>query len=953
MERASERPADAPLRSPRFKMGHRQTPSNVVASPPPSSQESPQLPSRPSRDSAQLRLQTRDTGKPAEPVAASPGRSSASASPPSSRLKKSPVSGAAYVLARDSYEAESANHISVARGDRILLVRQAGDWCVGRTDFGEEGLFPAALVAAADDGAAGKKPGEGKKKVSLKEKMAETLRSTANSAKSTAQALSKSAKESGAKVMQKGKGIIAARNQSGGMLVAKAADSGLRENQSSAYHVLHDEMLKDRPELQDFFRVLLQCVVRPAIVASVQRRRDLAVTNPVAVTVGSGEEMMLQKNASIDVQWKTFSHLMKSFGIADVVDSNAGWKPERNSEFAGAVDKFVESFFLLRELGSTSSQVCEEAEIVHALLHAHLPKGHVLRLEKDVSEGRSEDKVLVILCMLVLRRGGLTSESVFRSGGHEEAAGALLEAIESNDEAAIEAAECDVAAALLLQLLSPAMLPPIEECIKASDWSKAENALLSCLLTSPLATLVFLSAFFRLFRHADIVAVLVETLFRDCAQEQIQPLQDFVALMLQHMPLHFVGEGAVGFHVLVTSRTTKKQARGVIVAYEKEKDRYVARLGNGQDVAVRNGTDAIEWLHWGNLPSPQLLREAHLAPLLVEDGYSHAQPLRCLLKYYDSHPTGSLAFEDKLLTDEAFVTGLIQFLDSDKSKKHCLLGTVKAIVEVFSYRSLEAEFLQRVVGHFVREEVSETESLGTLFRGSSPASRVISAFIDVVGHAMLHSCLANAMCELVSADADRLVDKESMDLQSSQKSVTMETAEEEVPYDFIARHAALFMNAIVESKSDLPLAVRSCCGLVADIVAAKFPDEEEFARRLAVGNVLFLRFFVPAIMSPVDSGLLPGGSTLTPSVQSHLKLITAAIQCIANQTTFSASKPSAALNELFIEPERERTNSFLQQVCTVEEGENVSSAPVTQSVYEHSLFTVLLTSYLLKPDSLE
>jgi hypothetical protein len=65
------------------------------------------------------------------------------------------------------------------------------------------------------------------------------------------------------------------------------------------------------------------------------------------------------------------------------------------------------------------------------------------------------------------------------------------------------------------------------------------------------------------------------------------------------------------------------------------------------------------------------------------------------------------------------------------------------------------------------QEVVDTESLGTLFRGSSAASRLISAFVSVVGQALLKSCLSNALGDLVMADSERLIDKESLDTQQS------------------------------------------------------------------------------------------------------------------------------------------------------------------------------------------
>lgn len=115
--------------------------------------------------------------------------------------------------------------------------------------------------------------------------------------------------------------------------------------------------------------------------------------------------------------------------------------------------------------------------------------------------------------------------------------------------------------------------------------------------------------------------------------------------------------------------------------------------------------------------------------------------------------------------------------------------------------------------HFVRLELNDTQSLGTLFRGSSVASKCLSAFVNVVAGHVLKPTLANALGEvrggfsflfsllvltsfsspsikkLVVAESERQIDKESAARNSNTGSsgAEEEAAEEEVSFEFVAQ----------------------------------------------------------------------------------------------------------------------------------------------------------------------
>jgi hypothetical protein len=412
---------DSPQRSPRFKLGSRSSPTASGSGPLHSSaeharQSSVELQRKPASEHHHRQPSVDLQGKP------SSGTSLSGPLPPKVPLSpnksgslsesKKGVKSGTFVVARESYEGNSSDYISVARGDRLQILQQKGDVIVARTDLGEEGMLPASVCEQTDTPHV-----PTKKKATLKEKMAETLRSTANTAKSTAQLLSKS----GAKAIQKGKGIIAARNSP---LLASSAKKEERGSELSAHTALHDDVLKDCNELMAFFDVLLNCVVRPRIALALAARRERALTQPLEVVLGGRRGKLQCDNVSEKVQWATFRHAMKSFGIEDVVESNAGWSDERRQEFGCEMKKFVVSLCLLKDLGGMSSQISDRAELLHALLFAHLPRGSSLRCD-DEEKGKANE--VILLAMLVLQLGGVKQQGIFETRAEEEQIAEILE----------------------------------------------------------------------------------------------------------------------------------------------------------------------------------------------------------------------------------------------------------------------------------------------------------------------------------------------------------------------------------------------------------------------------------------------------------------------------------------------------------------------------------------------
>ncbi len=278
---------------------------------------------------------------------------------------------------------------------------------------------------------------------------------------------------------------------------------------------------------------------------------------------------------------------------------------------------------------------------------------------------------LVLLGLLCLHGGAVGNPGVFEEVHLVDQAqiDELLEAIDCENEEFLLSIDCSVVAAAFVKSIQGVFLSA-EECVRgAQDWSKAEEAMIG-FSGERLNNLVFLAAFFRMFRSSffDVMSVVF-----GAEHPQIQAIQDFFALFVRHMPPHGIGESAAGWNVLVTSKNSRKQAKGVVLSVDKtDKIRYLIKLSNGQQVLVKS--ENMEWLTWGPLEDEiPLLKEAFLIPWIVSNNSGMAHPLTLMLQYYDGQQP--LELEQKLLEDSSAV---IAFIDSvENAKKQCLVQVLK------------------------------------------------------------------------------------------------------------------------------------------------------------------------------------------------------------------------------------------------------------------------------------
>eukprot|EP01113_Clastostelium_recurvatum_P035093 TRINITY_DN4847_c0_g1_i1.p1 TRINITY_DN4847_c0_g1~~TRINITY_DN4847_c0_g1_i1.p1 ORF type:complete len:1286 (-),score=274.34 TRINITY_DN4847_c0_g1_i1:33-3890(-) len=230
-----------------------------------------------------------------------------------------------------------------------------------------------------------------------------------------------------------------------------------------------------------------------------------------------------------------------------------------------------------------------------------------------------------------------------------------------------------------------------------------------------------------------------------------------------------------------------------------------------------------------------------------------------------------------------------------------------------------------LVKYVVEEEVRCTPSPNTLFRGNSLATKILTHYARAVGSPYMFSTLREPisrvtyMRESCEMDPNKL--SEGEDLQTNTNHLCSVTS--------------LFLTSITDSLAQAPVEIRDLCACLRETVSAKFPGNAALA---GVSGFLFLRFFVPNIVSPppehydLREAAAPCRRTLT--------LVSKVIQTIANLQEFGAKeafmtpmngyvRENTGIIEGFLDKISQRRPSLLQQ--PTEQSSNNSSSSTTMA----------------------
>ncbi|XP_066552238.1 neurofibromin isoform X3 [Amia ocellicauda] len=256
----------------------------------------------------------------------------------------------------------------------------------------------------------------------------------------------------------------------------------------------------------------------------------------------------------------------------------------------------------------------------------------------------------------------------------------------------------------------------------------------------------------------------------------------------------------------------------------------------------------------------------------------------------------------------------------------------RVLVTLFDSRHL----LYQLLWNMFSKEVELADSMQTLFRGNSLASKIMTFCFKVYGATYLQKLLDPLLRGVITTpewqqisfevDPTRLEQTES--LEENQRNLLQMTER--------------FFLAIINSSSEFPPQLRSVCHCLyqatchsllnkatvkekkeskKSVVSQRFPQNSIGA----VGSAMFLRFINPAIVSPYEAGILD--KKPPPRIERGLKLMSKILQSIANHVLFTKEEHMRPFND-FVKSNFDAARRFFLDIA--------SDCPASDSV-NHSL----------------
>ncbi|XP_028855597.1 neurofibromin isoform X3 [Denticeps clupeoides] len=235
----------------------------------------------------------------------------------------------------------------------------------------------------------------------------------------------------------------------------------------------------------------------------------------------------------------------------------------------------------------------------------------------------------------------------------------------------------------------------------------------------------------------------------------------------------------------------------------------------------------------------------------------------------------------------------------------------RVLVTLFDSRHL----LYQLLWNMFSKEVELADSMQTLFRGNSLASKIMTFCFKVYGAAYLQKLLEPLLRGVITTP-------EWQQISFEVDPTRLETGEnlEENQRNLLQITDRFFL-AIINSSSEFPPQLRSVCHCLYQVVSQRFPQNSIGA----VGSAMFLRFINPAIVSPYEAGILD--KKPPPRIERGLKLMSKILQSIANHVLFTKEEHMRPFND-FVKSNFDAARRFFLDIA--------SDSPPSDSV-NHSL----------------
>ncbi|XP_028396464.1 ras GTPase-activating protein 4-like isoform X2 [Dendronephthya gigantea] len=238
----------------------------------------------------------------------------------------------------------------------------------------------------------------------------------------------------------------------------------------------------------------------------------------------------------------------------------------------------------------------------------------------------------------------------------------------------------------------------------------------------------------------------------------------------------------------------------------------------------------------------------------------------------------------------------------------------RALVKLYLHQGMIVKCLDALTMF----EVVNTETLNTLFRGNSLATKAVDEFMKVIGIPYLLDTLKPIIdkiykekryCEIDPNKIDRTIPRRLSIFQMDDSSIQVKSVA------YLKSYLTSILNSILQSTERCPYVMKQVFCNLYNTAVQRFTDNEESGKYLAVSSFLFLRFFVPAVLSPKLFGVAEHHPEQV--VSRTLTLLAKVLQSIGNFNPGIVKEPWMLPFSDFIKEYALKLKNFIDELVSI------------------------------------
>eukprot|EP00457_Paulinella_chromatophora_P001965 gb/GEZN01001968.1/.p1 GENE.gb/GEZN01001968.1/~~gb/GEZN01001968.1/.p1 ORF type:complete len:792 (+),score=101.82 gb/GEZN01001968.1/:156-2531(+) len=272
------------------------------------------------------------------------------------------------------------------------------------------------------------------------------------------------------------------------------------------------------------------------------------------------------------------------------------------------------------------------------------------------------------------------------------------------------------------------------------------------------------------------------------------------------------------------------------------------------------------------------------------------------------------------------------------------------------YDSREERLLLQMFRIMIKDELGVSTEKGSLMRANTAVTQMLSAYARRgQGLTALKNILGDPLRNLVKQSSLNLeikprsvytqlisdyetdtgkvsdMDKNIDDIKASEHPEVQKIVAERK--ELLLNEALTILRRILENAYEIPYGMRWVCKQLSDIAQKRFPDISAAQTTSLMGGYIYLRFFNPAIVNPVDFV----NEKPSKKCKRNLVLIAKTLQTLSNGQLFGQKEMYMQCLNHFILENRDPLQDYFQTLILVDDlGEEVAMDRLFDSSHMHN-----------------